>query len=110
MIRKILCAAFLFALLNSAWGEATTKLPLARKPSTIFVVGPGTIVSVHRVDLPFCEPYYAVKYRTDSGDLIEVWTPGSSVLVLEGMRGELTYSTHPERIVSFRPAGQKATK
>jgi hypothetical protein len=110
MIKKVLCAAFLFASLNSACGKATTKLPLVRKPSTIFIVGPGTIVSVHRIALPFAEPYYAVKYQTDGGDLIEVWTPGSGILVLEGMRGELTYSTHPERILNFRLASRAVTK
>jgi hypothetical protein len=107
MIRKILCAAFLFASLNSAWGEATTKFPSVRKPSTIFIVGPGTIVSVHRMNMPFAEPYYAVKYKTDGGDLIEVCTPGTGILVLEGMHGELTYSTHPERILNFRLARLK---
>jgi hypothetical protein len=110
MIRQILCAAFFLASLNSACGEATTKLPLAREPSTILVVGPGTIVSVHRMTIPFTEPYYAVKYKTDGGELIEVWTPAAGILVLEGMHGELTYSTHPERILNFRPARGEATK
>jgi len=103
MIRKILRVAVVVALLNPAWSKPTTKLPLVRKPSTVFVVGPGTIVSIHQIRIPFNEPRYAVKYRTDDGDLIEVWTPGMGILVLEGMHGELTYSTHPERILNFRP-------
>jgi hypothetical protein len=110
MIRKVVCAALLVALLNSAWGKPTTKFPLVRKPSTIFSVGPGTIVSVHRIDISFAKPYYAINYKTDGGELIEVWTPEMGILVLEGMRGELTYSTNPERILNFRPATQKVTK
>jgi hypothetical protein len=107
MIKKILCAAFLLALLNPAWGEATTKPPLVRKPSTTFIVGPGTIVSVHRMDVPFAGAYYEVKYKTDGGELIEVWTPTTGILLLEGMHGELTYSTDPERILNFRLARQR---
>jgi len=103
MTRKTLGVAFLVALLNPAWSKPTTKLPLVRKPSTVFVVGPGTIVSIDQIPLPFTEPYYAVKYKTDDGDLIELWTPGMGILVLKGMHGELTYSTHPERILNFRP-------
>ena len=103
MITKILCMAFMVVLLNPAWGKATTKLPLARTPTTVVIVGPGTILSIRRMDLPFIEPHYVVKYQTDGGELIEVWTPAAGILVLEGMRGELTYSTHPERIINFRP-------
>ena len=102
MIRKILCAALLVTLLNPAWGEATTKLPLWRNPCTVFIIGPGTVISVHRLDLPFTEAHYAVKYKTDGGQLIEVWSPGKTMLLLEGMYGKLTYSTHPERILDFR--------
>jgi hypothetical protein len=109
MMRKMLRAAFLVTLLNPAWGEGTTKLPLGRNPCTVFIVGPGTIVSVHQLDLPFIEPHYAVKYKTDDGQLIEVWTPGQGILLLEGMHGELTYSTHPERILNFRPVRRKVT-
>ena len=109
MIRKILCAALLATLLKPAWGEATTntKLPLWRNPCTVFIVGPGTIVSVHRLDLPFIEAHYAVKYKTDDGQLIEVWSPGKNILLLEGMHGELTYSVHPERIINFRMVRQR---
>ena len=102
MIREILCAALLATLLNPAWGEGTTKLPLWRDPCTVFIIGPGTIVSVHRLDLPFMDVHYAVKYKTDDGRLIEVWSPEKNMLLLEGMHGELTYSTHPERILDFR--------
>ena len=51
-----------------------------------------------------------VKYKTDRGELIEVSTAGNDVFVLEGMHGILTYSTHPEKILSFRVVEQKLTK
>ena len=110
MIRKILRAAFLVALLNPAWGKATTELPLVRQPSTVFIVGPGTVLSVHLLDLPFIEPHFAVKYKIDGGELIEVWHPGKDIPVLEGMHGMLTYSTHPEMILNFRVVAQNLTK
>jgi hypothetical protein len=107
MIRKILHAAFLVALLNPTWGKATTELPLVRQPSAVFIVGPGTVLSVHLLDLPFIEPHFAVKYKIDGGELIEVWHPGKDIPVLEGMHGILTYSTHPEMILNFRVVAQK---
>ena len=110
MIRKVLYAAFLVASLSSTWGKATTKLTLVGEPSTVFTVGPGTIVSIRRMDLPFSEPYFAVKYQTDDGKLIEVWTPRNRVMMVEGLHGELTYSTHPERILNFRLIQRKASK
>jgi hypothetical protein len=109
MIRKILCAALFVTLLKPAWGEATTKLHLWRNPCTVFIIGPGTIVSVHRLDLPFVEAHYVVKYKTDDGQLIEVWSPWKNMLLLEGMHGELTYSTHPERILNFRLVRRRVT-
>src|ERR1700694_5627193 len=110
MMRKILHAAFLVALLNPAWGKATAELPLMRQPSKVFIVGPGTVVSVHLLDLPFSEQHCAVKYKIDGGELIEVWHPGKNVPVLEGMHGMLTYSTPPEMILSFRVVQQNLTK
>jgi hypothetical protein len=110
MIRKILHAAFLVALLNPAWGKATPELPFMRQPSEVFVVGPGTVVSVHLLDLPFSELHWAVKYKIDGGELIEVWHPGKNIPVLEGMHGMLTYSTHPEIILNFRVVQQNLTK
>jgi hypothetical protein len=107
MTRTILLTALLVTLLNPAWGKATTKLPLGRSPCSVFIAGPGTIVSVDQLDLPFIEPHYAVKYKTDSGELIEVWTPATGIVLSEGMHGELTYSTHPERILNFRPVSRK---
>jgi hypothetical protein len=110
LIRKILHAAFLVALLNPAWGKATAELPLMRQPSKVFIVGPGTVVSVHLLDLPFGELHCVVKYKIDGGELIEVWHPGKNIPVLEGMHGMLTYSTHPEMILNFRVVQQDLTK
>jgi hypothetical protein len=87
--------------------QCGVEVSFIRPAGTVFIVGPGTVVSVHLLDLPYVEPHYAVKYKTDGGELIEVWTPGKDVLVLEGMHGILTYSTHPERILSFRVVGQE---
>jgi len=109
MIRKILCATLLITLLKPTWGRATTKLPSWRNPCTVFIIGPGTIVSVRRLDLPFMKAHYAVKYRTDDGQLIEVWSREKNMLLFEGMHGELTYSTHPERILNFRLVRQRMT-
>ena len=109
MIRNILCAAIVVTLLKPAWSEVTTKLPLSQSPCTVFVIGPGTIVSVHRLDLPLTQAHYAVKYMTDDGRVIEVWNPGEDPLLIEGMHGEMTYSIHPERILNFRLVRQKMT-
>ena len=100
----------LTACLTPVWGKTTSELSFIRQPSTVFSVGPGTVVSVHVLDLPFIGLYYAVKYKTDGGELIEVMTPTKDILVLEGMHGILTYSTHPERILNFRVVEQKLTK
>ena len=110
MLRKLLQIVSLMVCLTPAWGKATSELSFIRQPSTVSIAGPGTVLSVHLLNLPFIMPRYAVKYKTDGGELIEVWTPGKDVLVLEGMHGMLTYSTHPEKILSFRVVEQKLTK
>ena len=110
MLSKLLQIVVLTACLTPAWSKSTSKLSFIRQPSTVSIVGPGTVLSVHLIDVPFIKPYYAVKFKTDGGELIEVWTPGKDVLVLEGMHGILTYSTQPERILSFRVVEQKLTK
>jgi hypothetical protein len=106
MLRKLLQTMALIACLTPAWGKETLKLPVFRQPSTVFVVGPGTVMTVHLLQLPFLEPHYAVKYKTDSGELIEVWTPRKDILVVDGMHGILTYSINPERILNFRVVEQ----
>ncbi len=55
------------------------------------------------------EAYYAVKYKTDDGQLIEVWSSGKNILLVEGMHGELTYSINPERILNFRLVRRRVT-
>ena len=110
MLSKLVQIVALTACLAPAWGKSTSELSSVRQPSTVSIVGPGTILSVHLLDLPFIKPRYAVKYQTDGGELVEVWTTGKDVLVLEGMHGILTYSTHPEKILSFRVVEQKLTK
>ena len=110
MLRKLLQIVSLTACLTLAWGKSTSELSFIRQLSTVSIVVPGTVLSVHLLNLPFIKPCYAVEYKTDGGELIEVWTPGKDVLVLEGMHGILTYSTHPEKILSFRVVEQKLTK
>ena len=110
MLSKILQIVVLTACLTPAWGKSVSEVSFIRQPSTVSIVGPGTVLSVKLLDLPFIKPRYAVKYQTDGGELIEVWTPGNDVLVLEGMHGILTYSTHPEKILGFRVVEQKSTK
>jgi len=110
MLSKLLQIVALTACLTPAWSKSTSESSFIRQPSTVSIVGPGTVLSVHRLALPFIKPRYAVKYKTDGGDLIEVWTPGNDILVLEGMHGILTYSTHPEKILRFRVVEQKLTR
>lgn len=107
MLRKLLQIMALAACLTPAWGKETLKLSFFRQPSTVLVAGPGTVVTVHLLQLPFVEPRYAVKYKTDGGELIELWTPRKDILVVEGMYGILTYCTDPERILNFRVVEQK---
>ena len=72
MLRTTLQLFLMVVCLNAAWGKATTARTALQQPRTVFVVGPGTILSVHFMDLPFVAPYYAIRYRTDDGELIEV--------------------------------------
>src|ERR1039457_3161581 len=110
MLKKLLQILALTACLTPGWSKSTSESSFIRQPSTVSIVGPGTVLSVHLLDLPFIKPRYAAKYKTDGGELIEVWTPGHDILVLEGMHGILTYSTHPEKILSFRVVDQKSPK
>ena len=110
MVRKLLQMAFLVASVTPAWAMTSLELSAIRQPRTVFVAGPGTVVSVHRLDMPFIEPHYVVQYKTDDGELIEVWHPGKDIPVLEGMHGTLTYSIHPEMVRSFRVVAQTLVK
>ena len=110
MVKEVLQMVCLAACLTPAW--ATTSLELSSIPqlSTVFVAGPGTVVSVHRLDVPFIEQRCVIKYKTDDGELIEIWHPGKVSPVLEGMHGVLTYSTHPEMVLGFRIVTQTQAK
>jgi hypothetical protein len=105
--RRILHATIFIALLNPASATVTKKQNLVFQPSSVFVVGPGSILSVRHLNLPFIKPFYAVRYKLDSGELIEVWTPADGIILLKGMHGILTYSSYPEKIVNFVPLGEK---
>ena len=105
-MRKLLQMACLAVCLTPAWAKTTLEISELRQPCTIFIVGPGTVVSVHLLNVPFIEPRYVVKYKTDDGELIEVWHPGRDLPVLEGMHGMLIYSTHPEMVRGFRVVTQ----
>jgi hypothetical protein len=109
-MRKLLRIMCLAACLASAWAETTLDLRIVRQPSTMFVVGPGTVVSVHLLDLPFIRPRYAVRFKTDDGKMIEVWHPANDILVVPGMHGVLTYTTHPEMIRRFCVDGKMSPK
>jgi hypothetical protein len=102
MIKRPLQIVCLAAFLTPAWAITTLEVPAICQPSTVFTVGPGTVVSVHLLDMPFIKPHYVVIYKADNGELTEVWHPGKDIPVLEGMHGMLTYSTHPEMVLSFR--------
>jgi len=104
---KIVCLTVsLIACLSPAWGEARSELSSAgrviREPEWVFTVGPGTIVSVHLVRFPFAPPYYAIQFKTDDDQFVEMRHFGDDIPLLEGMHGMLAYSLHPERILGFR--------
>lgn len=94
--------AFLGLCVVPACAKPTIHQSLIRQPSSIFTVGPGTVISVRALDLPFAGTRYVVRYRSDDGELIEVWHAGRHILLVNGMHGMLTYSTNPERILQFR--------
>jgi len=87
-------------------GEASFDLSATphaiREPSSVFIAGPGTVVSVRFLDLPFIKPRYSVEFKTEDGELIQVWHCGKAISLVEGMRGMLTYSRHPDGVINFR--------
>jgi hypothetical protein len=109
-MRKLIQMACLAVCLTPAWAKTTSEVSVFRQLCTIFIAGPGTVVSVHLLDIPFIEPHYVVKYKTDDGELIEVWHAGRDLPLREGMHGMLTYSTHPEMICSFRVVSRLPSK
>jgi len=104
------CSKFLVTILllvyvltsgSGATSDSPNKLA-PREPNWVFIAGPGTVISVRLRDLPFIKPQYVVKFKTDSGELIELFHHGSSAPVVQGMHGTLVYSTHPDKVVEFR--------
>lgn len=85
-----------------ACAKPTIHLALIRQPATTFTIGPGTVISIRALDMPFVGMHYAIQYRSDDGELIELWNSGRNLLLVKGMHGMLTYSTNPERILQFR--------
>jgi hypothetical protein len=109
MTRRLLKISFLILCimgLSVARGEATFNLSVTpqpiRAPTTVFIAGPGTVVSVRFLDLPFMKPRYSVEFKTEGGELIQVWHCGKAIALVEGMRGMLTYSRHPDGVIDFR--------
>jgi len=99
-LSKVLVLVCLLPGLGKAAIDSSRPLP-AREPRWVFVAGPGTVVSVRFRDIPFIKPQYVVKFKTDSGELIEIFHHGASAPVVPGMRGTLVYSTHPDKVVTF---------
>jgi len=53
MLRTTLQLFLMVVCLSAAWGKATTARASLQQPRTVFVVGPGTVLSVRFMDLPF---------------------------------------------------------
>jgi hypothetical protein len=110
MGRKFIPLALLMVCLTPLWGKMDTAARVLRQPSSAFRIGPGTVTSVHIIDLPFGGRRFAIKYQTDRGEMIEVWHPADDSPVLKGMYGMLTYSTNPEMVVNFQVMQQKNSR
>ena len=109
MTGRLLQISFLIVCIMGvpvARGEASFDLSVipqpVREPTSVFIAGPGTVVSVRFLDLPFMKPRYSVEFKTEDGELIQVWHSGKAILLVEGMRGMLTYSRHPDGVIDFR--------
>jgi hypothetical protein len=103
--KRVLAASIISILLLSAVPLASATVPPEHPHipdiGSVVTVGPGRIISVRRLDLPFSREIYVVRYRTDAGSIIEVWHHGKLAIV-QDMHGMLSYSQHPEQITSFR--------
>ncbi len=85
-----------------ALARPALHLIVIRQPATIFTIRTGMVISVRALDLPFVGKRCIIEYRSDNGELIELWNPDPNLLLINGMHGMLTYSTHPERVLQFR--------
>jgi len=107
MRRTLPC--ILSLLLLTAIASGTPSMRRADlQPTFAYTVGPGTIVSLRLLDLPFGKRRYVVTYQTDAGEILEIWQPRDEVPLLKGMYGFLTYTTNPERIIEFRVTRRQA--
>jgi aconitase B len=109
-MKRALQLAILCLSAASAWAVPTGHPDRISQPTWSFTVGPGTIVSVQALDLPFVGRSYIVKYKTEKGEVIEIRDLRHNIPVLQGMHGLLTYSTSPEMILNFKVIESKAEK
>jgi hypothetical protein len=98
----------LLLLTAVASGTSSMRRAAELQPTFAYTVGPGTIVSLRLLDLPFGKRRYVVTYQTDAGEILEIWQPKDEVPLLKGMYGFLTYTTNPERIIEFRVSRRQA--
>lgn len=101
MRQTFLCISLLIVCLCPAWAKPVPESRSIPRLVNVVTVGPGTVVSIQALDLPFAEKCYVVKYKTDKGRVLEIWHHGE-LSVMQGMHGILTYSSSPEMILGFR--------
>lgn len=94
----------------TAWGLPTARPSHISQPNWIFTIGPGTVIAVHALDVAFIGRCYTVRYKTESGEIVEIRHLRHDIPVLEGMHGLLTYSSSPEMIINFQVMENKAAK
>jgi hypothetical protein len=102
MPRTITLLLSLLLVSSGAFGTPSMRQRYVSQPSFAYTVGPGTVVSLRLMDLPFGKRRYVVTYQTDAGEILEIWQPKDEVPLLKGMYGFLTYTTNPERVIEFR--------
>jgi len=102
-MRRTLSSTLCLLLLSAtAFSTPYVRKAADLQPNFAYTVGPGTIVSLRLLDLPFGKRRYVVTYQTDAGEILEIWQPKDEVPLLKGMHGFLTYTTNPERVIEFR--------
>jgi hypothetical protein len=101
MRQTFLYISLLIVCLCPAWAKPVPAWRSIPGLVNVVTVGPGTVVSIQALDLPFSEKCYVVKYKTDKGRVLEIWHHGE-LSVMQGMHGILTYSSSPEMILGFR--------
>jgi len=102
MQRRLPYIACLLLFTGTAFCTRYAEKQADLQPNFAYTVGPGTIVSLRLLDLPFGKRRYVVTYQTDAGEILEIWQPKDEVPLLKGMHGFLTYTTNPERVIEFR--------